>query len=76
MSACWAPNLGTKRGAAIVGPAASELELENTVVLPTVVVRVVELSLTVLTMALVVTAVSLALDEELALLVDETVSPE
>lgn len=61
-----------------MGPAPSELELENTVVLPTVVVRVVELSLTVLTMALVVTAVSLALalDEELVLSVDEAVAPE
>lgn len=77
MSACCPPNLGSKRGGPIVGPAPSELELENTVVLPTVVVRVVELSLTVLTMALVETAVALALDDSLSLpLVDEAVSLE
>lgn len=70
MSACCPPNLGSKRGGPIVGPAPSELALEM-VVLPTVVVRVVELSLTVLTMALVDTAVALPLDDSLPLLVDE-----
>lgn len=76
----WPRRPGTNRGAAMVAPAPAELELlaaeEKTVVLPTVVSRVVEPSLTVLTTGCVVTAVSLPRPVALALPAGEMVSPE
>lgn len=70
-------NGGTNRGgAAIVAPAPAELEL-NTVVKPTVVGRVVEASVTVLSTGFVVTGtVSLAVLVSLVPRVEEIVWPE
>lgn len=73
---CWPTAAGIRRGAAMVGAGPSEVTVEKMVVLPTVVARVVETSVTVLMIASVDTAVVLTLEDEVWLtLVEKMDSP-